>query len=113
MMDWLLQQPDSVLNQGEINRDFLQADHTMLHQKVVTDTVHADVIRKELTRKLGLFTGDVVDEVDFAFRKAWGVDTKEWKSVCVYDTMAEVIARISNRVLVGPPLCTHSTFPLE
>ncbi|KAG9233638.1 putative Ent-kaurene oxidase [Amylocarpus encephaloides] len=110
MMDWLLQQPDSVLNQGEINRDFLQADHTMLHQKVITDTVHADVIRKELTRNLGLFTGDVIEEVDFAFRKAWGVDEKDWKTVGAYDTMTEVIARISNRVLVGLPLCRNEDY---
>lgn len=106
-MDWLLQQPDSVLDQNEVNRDFLQADFTMLHPKVVTDAVHAEVIRKVLTRRLGEFTGDVLEEVDFAFRKAWGVDTNNWKTVTAYDTMSEVITRISNRVLVGLPLCKH------
>jgi hypothetical protein len=105
MMDWLLQQPDNVLDQTQINRDFLQADYTMLHPKVVTDTVHKDVIQKVLTRRIGEFTGDVLEEVDFAFRKAWGVDTKEWTTVIAYDTMSEVISRISNRVLVGLPLC--------
>jgi hypothetical protein len=104
-MDWLLQQPDSVLDQNEVNRQFLQADHTMLHPRVIRDTVHAEVIRRELTKQLGDFTGDVIDEIDFAFRKNWGVDTKAWKEVVVYDTMSDIISRISNRVLVGVPLC--------
>jgi len=108
-MDWLLQQPDSVLDQNEVNRQFLQADYTMLHPKVVRDTVHAEVIRRELTKQLGDFTGDVVEEIDFAFIKNWGTDTKEWKEVVAYDTMSDIISRISNRVLVGLPLCTFSS----
>jgi hypothetical protein len=110
MMEWLLHQPDHILDQGEVNRDFLQADFTMLHQKVVTDTVHKDVIQKELTRRLGDFTGHVTEEIDFAFRKAWGVNTKEWTTVTAYDSMSEVISRISNRVLVGLPLCKFCSF---
>lgn len=104
-MEWLLQQPDNVLDQNEVNRDFLQADYTMLHPKVIRDTVHADVIRYELTKKLSDFIGDVVEEIDLAFRDDWGVDCKDWKEVCVYDTMSDVITRLSNRVLVGVPLC--------
>jgi hypothetical protein len=104
-MDWLLQQPDHVLDQNEVNRSFLQADYTMLHPKVVTDTVHLDVIRKEMTRLLGDYTADVIDEIDFAFRKNWGVDTKQWTEVNSYYTMLDIIGRISNRVIVGFPLC--------
>ncbi|CAG8951011.1 hypothetical protein HYFRA_00006408 [Hymenoscyphus fraxineus] len=110
MVDWLLQQPDSVLDQNEVNRDFLQADFTMLHPKVATDTVHGEVIKKVLTRRLGEFTGDVLEEVDFAFRSAWGVDTDNWKTITAYDTMSEVITRISNRVLVGLPLCRNEDY---
>ena len=105
MMEWLLHQPDNVLDQNDVNRQFLQADFTMLHKKVVTDSLHIEVIRKILTRRLGEFTGDVLEEVDFAFRQAWGVDTTGWKTVVAYETMSEVISRISNRVLVGLPLC--------
>lgn len=104
-MDWLLRQPDSVLSQNEVNRQFLQADHTMLHPSVVKDTVHDDVIRKELTKLLGDYTEDVQDEIDFAFRKVWGVNTNDWVDLPAYHTMLDVIGRISNRVLVGMPLC--------
>lgn len=104
-MGWLLQQPDEVLDQNEVNRDFLQADHTMLHPKVIFDSVHGDVIKNELHRRLGEFTEAVNEELDFAFRKTFGVDTKEWNEIVVYDVMSEIITRISNRVLVGPELC--------
>jgi hypothetical protein len=114
-IDWLLQQPDTVLCQNEVNRQFLQADYTMLHPKIIHDTIHADVLRKELTKQLGEFTGDVIDEVDFAFRRNWGESTKEWKEVTLYDTMLDVIGRVSNRLLVGLPLCkcaSKVTYPI-
>jgi hypothetical protein len=83
----------------------------MLHRKVIFDSVHGEVIKKELTRGLGEFTGAVIEEIDYAFRLAWGVDTKEWREVVTYDTMSEIISRISNRVLVGLPLCKFGRNP--
>lgn len=104
-MDWLLQQPDKVLDQDAVNRQFLRADYTMLHPKVMNDTVHGDVIRKEMTKQLGQVIDDVNDEVDFALRKAWGVNTNEWTEICVYDSTLDIIGRVSLRVLAGLPLC--------
>ncbi|KAH8763018.1 putative Ent-kaurene oxidase [Hyaloscypha sp. PMI_1271] len=109
-MEWLLKQKETVLDQNEVNRSFLQADYTMLHPKVVTDTVHEDVIRKELTKMLGDYTADVIDEIDYAFRKNWGVDTKEWTEITSYYSMLDIIARISNRVIVGFPLCRNEEY---
>lgn len=103
-MEWLLQQPDKVISQNEVNRAFLQADHTMLHPKVIPDHVHDDVIKKELTKLLGDYMGDVQEEIDFAFRKEWGADEKEWREVTAYDSMLNIVALVSNRVLVGLPL---------
>lgn len=104
-MDWLLQQPDNVLDQNEVNRQFLQADYTMLHPKVVRDTVHAEVIRRELTKELGNFTTSIVEELHFAFKHNWGADAAQWKEVSVYGTMSDIIGRLVNKVLVGDPLC--------
>ncbi|CZT05742.1 uncharacterized protein RCO7_03910 [Rhynchosporium graminicola] len=109
-MEWLLRQPESALSQNEVNRQFLQADHTMLHPRIVTDAVHDDVIRKEMTKLLGDYTEDVQDEIDFAFRKAWGVNTSDWLELPAYHSMLDVIGRISNRVLVGLPLCRDEEY---
>ncbi|KAH0564835.1 hypothetical protein GP486_001771 [Trichoglossum hirsutum] len=107
---WLLEQPDSILSQNEVNRQFLEADYTMLHPNIIRDTVHERVIRREMTNQLGPLTEDMVDEVEFALEQNWGVDTEEWREVPVYDTMADIIRRISNRVLVGVPLCRDKDY---
>jgi hypothetical protein len=104
-MEWLLQQADNVLDQNEVNRQFLQADYTMLHPKVIQDTVHAEVIRRELTKQQEDFIGDVFEELDIAFKQNWGIDTLQWKEVSAYATMSDIISKVSNRVLVGVPLC--------
>ena len=103
-----MDQPEMILNQGEVNQRFLQSDHTMLHRNIVRDTVHQAVIRRELTAKLEDLNIDIVDELGAVFEEHWGTSTDEWKEVCVYETMLEVISRISNRVLVGIPLCEPS-----
>lgn len=104
-LDWVLQQPDNILDQEKVNQRFLQAEHTMLHPRCIEDTVHIDVIRNELSKQLGQVTDDVNDEVDFAIRKSWGVNTREWTEICVYDSILEIIGKVSLRVLVGLPLC--------
>ncbi|KAI6715419.1 hypothetical protein JHW43_002045 [Diplocarpon mali] len=109
-MKWLHEQPDNVLSQNEVNRQFLQADYTMLHPKIIHDTVHGDVIKKELTKYLGDFTEGVQEEIDYAFRKTWGVNTKDWVEVSAYNTMLDIIARVSNRALVGLPLCRDEQY---
>ena len=112
-LDWLLEQPETICSQNEVNRQFLQADHTMLHPNVIKDTVHADVIRRELTKQLGDYTGDIVEELDEAMKLSWGVNTTEWKEVQVYDTMINIISKLSNRVLVGKPLCMFLIFNIS
>jgi len=42
-MRWLLEQPDHVLNQNDVNSEFLHAERTMLHHNVVRDEVHGHV----------------------------------------------------------------------
>jgi hypothetical protein len=102
-----LQQPDSILDQEKVNQSFLQAQHTMLHPRVIEDMVHIGVIRNELSKQLGEVIHDVNDEVNFALRKSWGENTKEWTEVCVYDSVLEIITRVSLRVLVGLLLCKY------
>lgn len=104
-MRWLLEQPDHVLNQNEVNREFLHADRTMLHPNVIRDTVHGRVIRREMTKDLDNYADAIVEEIDHSLGLNWGINHCSWTEVPVYDTMLDVISRISNRALVGLPLC--------
>lgn len=102
---WLINQPDSILSADEAHRISLQIDFTFVHPFVVANPLHHETIRNELTRQLGAVTGDIADELSVAFDEIWGTDTAEWREVCLFETAMEIIARTSNRVLVGVPLC--------
>ncbi len=106
---WLLDQPDHILSQAEVNREFLHADWTMLHPNIVRDSVHGPVIRREMTKGLDSYADEVVDEIRDSLKTFWG-DKRQWHEVAVYDTMLNVISRISNRALVGLPLCRDEEY---
>ncbi|KAI0486735.1 cytochrome P450 [Xylaria cf. heliscus] len=107
---WLLEQPDDVLSQEHVNRQFLQAKYAFFHADRVEDPVHPEVIQHQLTKKIGGFTDDIVDEARAVLEDCWGTDTEEWREVRVYDTMLHVIARLSIRVLMGREFCLDETF---
>lgn len=48
---------------------------------------------------------DIMDELTTGFDETWGFDTKTWKTIGVFDNMMAIIARTSNRIFVGLPLC--------
>ena len=45
-----------------------------------------------------------------AIDDTWGKDTENWKDICVFENMMNVIARASNRVFVGLPLCRDPAY---
>jgi hypothetical protein len=48
---------------------------------------------------------DIMDELASGFDETWGFDTQAWKEIGVFQNMMRIIARTSNRVMVGLPLC--------
>ncbi|KAI1746961.1 cytochrome P450 [Xylaria castorea] len=107
---WLLEQPDDVLSQDHVNRQFLQVEYTFFHANRVEGPVHPEVIQHQLTKKIGTLVDDIVDEVRTVLEDCWGTDTNEWREVRVYDTMLHVMARLSIRVLMGREFCRDETF---
>lgn len=107
---WLLSQPDQVLNQNEVNREFLHADRTMLHPNIIRDAVHGSIIRNEMTKGLDTYSHAVVDEAQDCLKLLWGTDTEQWQEIAVYDTMLSAIGRLSNRALIGLPLCRNKEY---
>ncbi|CAJ2509309.1 Uu.00g143350.m01.CDS01 [Anthostomella pinea] len=107
---WLLEQPDDVLSQEQVNRQFLQADYTFLHANLVNDPVHPEIIHHQLTKKINSFADDIADEMRASLEDNWGTDTEAWREVDVYDTMRDVTTRLSTRVFMGLPLCRNRRF---
>lgn len=107
---WLVEQPETILSQTEVNRTFLEADHTFLHSNIVREPVHPEVIRRELTHKLSSFANDIVDELEKCLEENWGTDTENWREIHVYNTLLDIISRLSTRVFVGQELCANKEF---
>ncbi|KAI1385636.1 cytochrome P450 [Hypoxylon trugodes] len=107
---WLIEQPDSVLSQEKVNRQFLEAEYAFFHANLVDAPVHPEIIQHQLTKKLKTFVNDVVDEASSCLEDIWGTDTEQWREVKVYDTMLTLLARLSIRVFMGLPLCRNQAF---
>ena len=60
----------------------------------------------KLTQSLGLVTRDLVDETSESSRDFLG-KSKEWQTITLVDTMADIIARLSSRVFLGKELCRN------
>ncbi|KAI1159492.1 cytochrome P450 [Nemania serpens] len=107
---WLVAQSEDVLSQEHVNRQFLESDYSFFQANRVRDPVHPEITQHQLTRRIGGFVDDIVDEARASIDEYWGTDTEQWREVRVYDTVLLVIARMTLRVLAGLPLCRDKTF---
>ena len=111
-MSWLLEQPDNVLSQHEVNRLIVSADTTMLHKNITREgnVIHGGVIRKELTRCQDSYTNEIIEEIVRTLEHTWGTNADDWKEVKVFDSMIDLLSRVIGRVLVGLPLCRNEDY---
>ncbi|KAJ7154091.1 cytochrome P450, partial [Mycena filopes] len=95
--------PEHILSFHEGAADTLQIPFTM--GAVLTDNpYHVSVIRGSLTRNLARCFPEVRDEIVHSFSHIVG-ESKDWKLIEVLPTSIQVVARTSNRLFVGRPLC--------
>jgi hypothetical protein len=104
-IEWIINQPDSSLNVHASHMESLQSDFTFADPVIVRQPHHGYIVKTDLTRQLGSLTMDIMDELASCFDETWGFDTRAWKEIGVFENMMRVIARTSNRVMVGLPLC--------
>lgn len=103
---WITEQPDNVLNANDSQVNILEGNWTLFGQKVLKEpVVHKALIVRDLTRSVGFFVPQIMDEIAAAYDELWGMDTENWKEVNVFETSMKVVARSVNRTFVGFPLC--------
>lgn len=111
LVEELRKAPEDVLSFNAAVAEALQTEHT-LGSTIVSNHYHVSIIRSQLTRNLGVLFPDIVDEAKAAFGD--NVDAKfqenEWVKLPAYDTVMNVVARISNRVFLGLPVCRDPGF---
>ncbi|KAF8149663.1 cytochrome P450 [Mycena galopus ATCC 62051] len=71
---------------------------------------HVHTIRTSLTRNLHACFPDVKDEIVDAFGDVVQLHGSEWKSLPMLPMTMAIVARVSNRLFVGLPLCRDRTY---
>ncbi|KAJ6558751.1 cytochrome P450 [Mycena vulgaris] len=96
--------PEHILSFNEGVADSLQSDYTM-GRELTQNPYHAGAIRGSLTRNLGRCFPQVRDEIVHVFDDVLALEENEWKRLHVLPSIMQVVARTSNRLFVGLPLC--------
>jgi cytochrome P450 len=95
---------------SDLHNDILAGPYAFTDPQILKDPFHEHVIHKNLARKISPLIMDVWDEIGCALDDTWGTDTENFKDVCLFENMMNVIARVSNRVFVGLPLCRNEAY---
>lgn len=109
-LSWMFDQPDTVLSTSEAHYDFLQGEYSFVKPIILKDPYHEHVIHKSLVRNLNAVLPEIEEEVPYALEQVYGIDTNEYKKVEVLDSFMKMIPILTNRMVVGKPLCRERKF---
>ncbi|KAG9251502.1 cytochrome P450 [Emericellopsis atlantica] len=101
---FLADQPDNVLNMHDQAQDSLQTDYTTMDPSLTHDPIHTNIIVGTLTKEIANLVPGLAEEIAYCFDRHLGADP-EFKEIGVYDSMQHVLSGVTNRALVGFPLC--------
>ncbi|KAK7063842.1 Ent-kaurene oxidase [Favolaschia claudopus] len=109
-VDLIRMSDDSVINQPISIDEGLQIAHTMNPRQQALP-YQAVVTRTDLTRAIGSFIPEVVEETNLSMAEAFSPKPGEKSAtVPLFETMVHLVARISNRAMLGTSLCRNETF---
>ncbi|PPR07416.1 hypothetical protein CVT26_013732 [Gymnopilus dilepis] len=91
-----------------VNED-LQLPYTM-DEHQLRNPYQARVLRTDVNRAIPSYIPEILDESVLAMNEAFKHSGQEASGVPVFDTMTFLIARISNRVILGKELCRNENF---
>ncbi|KAJ7049858.1 cytochrome P450 [Mycena amicta] len=101
--------PNDVLSSSAGGEEALQSRYTM-GPEINDNPYHVHVVLTGLTRNLHARLPDVRTEVIAAFDEIIQLQDSEWKSISVMPTSMQIIARVSNMLFIGLPLCRNKEF---
>ncbi|KAJ7445669.1 hypothetical protein FB451DRAFT_793865 [Mycena latifolia] len=105
----VLAAPDEVLSFKEGVGENLQVAYLM-GAEIEDHPYHHHTVRTTLTRNLGRCFPEVKDEIVCAFDDVLQLENDDWKPFMVLPNMLKIIARTTNRLFVGFPLCRNKEY---
>ncbi|EJF62111.1 cytochrome P450 [Dichomitus squalens LYAD-421 SS1] len=119
MVEDIRRRPEDELSFTEAVQTILQYKYTV-GQKMQDDPYHTVVVKEKLqNRLLPFILPSLIDEVAPAVEKYLPTTNEEWTTVDISAAALKIVARTSNRVFVGSPLCdeeyndTSAQFAIE
>ncbi|KAF7586688.1 hypothetical protein BBP40_008494 [Aspergillus hancockii] len=106
---WIIRQPVKLLS-------FLEGQRQRFHLKytIPDDITHvplyAKLVYSVLKRHGCSAAADIHEEMQRSVDATWGMDSKQWKSICLYENVLSDILTASNRMFVGLPLCRNKKY---
>ena len=101
----MLEQPDDVLSIWAAQGEALFAEYSFFGKYYLDYPFHSIVLHKTLARSLNDLIPAIQNEAEFSVDKVFGMDTTEWKKCNVWKSWLEIVPYVTNRMLVGYPLC--------
>ncbi|KAJ3488343.1 hypothetical protein NLI96_g2934 [Meripilus lineatus] len=108
LIEELRKMPDDKMSFIEAATDLVQSRYTF-GGEINRDPYHVDIIRSQLTRRIANFFPAIHNEIIAAFGDMIPLQD-EWASVPALHVMRKVVARVSNRVFVGLPMCRNAEY---
>ncbi|KAM5535892.1 hypothetical protein V8D89_010510 [Ganoderma adspersum] len=109
MVEDLRRRPDDELSFTEGTEETMPLRY-LVEPAVTEFPYHIDIIKEKLSRTLPAILPDVIEELKVAIPEHIPTKDNDWSSVNVMSMLQKVVARASNRVFVGLPLCRNEEF---
>lgn len=98
---WMLDQPDTVLDHKQDLADSWLLEHTFMTRGVTENPIHEKVLSGKFTGRLGDLAPELMATIDQSVTAALGHDTASWKEVNIQSTMRALVAKSTNRAMLG------------
>ncbi|KAJ6459072.1 cytochrome P450 [Mycena sanguinolenta] len=82
----------------------------MMGSEIRDNPYHNHTVQTTLTRNLARCFPEVKDEIVCAFDDVLSLKDEEWKPFAVFPSTMRVVARTTNRLFVGLPLCRNQAY---
>ncbi|KAI1789139.1 cytochrome P450 [Ganoderma leucocontextum] len=110
MVEDIRRRPEDELSFTATVETLLQYRYTV-SQKMHDDPYHVAIVKEKLqNRMLPAIMPDLIDEVGTTVQKYFPAEGNEWVSVDVLSSALKIVARTSNRVFVGLPVCRNEEY---
>ena len=112
LLDEFARQPDKVVSLHAYTREVMHPKYTTFGENFVDNSIHYPVVYRELGQKLASQTDKINDETAFAIKDTLTsqIDKNGNLSINMWETSLKLLTQISNRAVIGLPLCRNQEF---